>query len=370
MNSERRLILIFATIGLALVVAGLLPLSVSAQESTPEPVVEVTPEATVDLTPIYDLGAAPVVPTGDNSYCLLCHGQPWRTATLADGTQLNMYVPAHTIANSVHGEDNPVGQLGCVDCHGDNFPHSEPPATARDYALQAISACVACHASEAQDLQVGLHEQAIRQGDKEAAVCTDCHGSHNIQRVVEQADLIAGVCGDCHENSYAEWRASGHVDLGPLGCATCHSQHTQMIRGGQSSNELCLSCHGETMPEIWVHENHLVEQSDVGCVDCHMYPLYPAGVRTQSVLSVEDRSTGHDMNVSTVPCTTCHESMSDDQTVAIIEPVPDTAEQEAAHTTEDTTSTTTVPLVQGLLFGLGIGATAAAIFVARGNKRS
>ncbi len=78
------------------------------------------------------------------------------------------------------------------------------------------------------------------------------------------------------------------------------------------------------------------------------------------------------MHVSTVPCTTCHEEQVDAQTVAIVETVPDDPAAELPHNepATDTTSTSTVPLIQGLLVGLGIGATAAAIIVARGNKRS
>ncbi len=359
MISERRLILVIAAIGLALIAAGVLPLSVYAQEASPEP------EATPDLQLIYNLGIPPVVPTGDNSYCAVCHSTPWRTATLEDGTQLNMYVPEHVVANSVHGTSNDAGQLGCVDCHGNNFPHGATPATSRDYALQAINACVACHASEAQDLQVGLHEQAIMAGNKDAAVCTDCHGSHNIQRVVEQADLIAGVCGDCHDSSYSEWRDSPHVDLGPLGCATCHSQHTQMIRGGKEANELCVSCHGETMPQIWVHENHLIDSTGVGCTDCHMYPLAQPVDGEALPISIEDRATGHTMHVGTVACTTCHEERT-----AQVQPVT-IIETEPVHVVENAPPQPVngVELMQGLLVGLGLGATAAAIFVARGYKK-
>lgn len=368
MNFERRLILVFAGFGLVLIAAGLLPLSAIAQEATTEP----APAATAEATVMYELGAPPIEPTGDNSYCAVCHSLPWRVATLGDGTQLNMYIPASTIANSVHGPSEDSPGLGCVDCHGNNFPHGETPETAREYALQAVNSCVNCHQNEAADLQVGLHEQAIMAGNLDAAVCTDCHGSHNVQAVVEQADLIAGVCGDCHEGTYNEWRVSAHVDLGPLGCATCHSPHTQMIRGGVEANELCLSCHGETMPELWVHENHLIEDTGVGCVDCHMYPATPVtpGTGTQIIpVAIRDRETGHSMHVSTVACTTCHEEQTA-QTVAIVVPPAGETAAETAHASEDTTSTSTVPLIQGLLFGLGIGATAAAIVVARGNKRT
>lgn len=365
MNSERRLILTFAGIGLVLIAAGLLPLAAFGQEATPEPIAEITPESTA----VYMLGAPPIEPTGDNSYCAVCHSLPWRVATLGDGTQLNMYVPASTIANSVHGGSADAPGLGCTDCHGSNFPHGGTPETAREYALQAVNSCVNCHQNEAADLQVGLHERAIMAGNLDAAVCTDCHGSHDVQAVVEQADLIAGVCGNCHEGTYDEWRVSAHVDLGPLGCATCHSPHTQMIRGGVESNELCMSCHGETMPDLWVHTNHLAADTGVGCVDCHMYPANPVDGSQAIPVSIEDRQTGHSMHVSTVACTTCHEDQAS-QTVAIVETAPQEAAPETAHPTEDTTSTSTVPLLQGLLFGLGIGATAAAIIVARGNKRT
>lgn len=366
MNPERRLILVFAGIGLVLIAAGLLPLAAFAQEATTEPAPAATPEATT----MYELGAPPIEPTGDNSYCAVCHSLPWRVATLGDGTQLNMYVPASTIANSVHGGNSGSPALGCVDCHGNNFPHGATPDTAREYALQAVNSCVNCHQNEAADLQVGLHEQAIMAGNLDAAVCTDCHGSHNVQAVVEQADLIAGVCGTCHEGTYDEWRVSAHVDLGPLGCATCHSPHTQMIRGGVEANELCLSCHGEKMPDLWVHSNHLAEETGVGCVDCHMYPDNPAAGPQIIPVSVEERRTGHSMHVGTVACTTCHEEQAA-QIVTLVEGPPDVAAQQAAaHPEQDTTSTSTVTLLQGLLVGLGIGATAAAIIVARGNKRT
>jgi hypothetical protein len=368
MISQQRRVHLFAGVGLLLIVAALvvLPLSAVAQEATPEAAPLETPEVTQIAEPIYDLGAPPVEPTGDNSYCLVCHSQPWRVATLGDGTQLNIYVNHRTILNSVHGEGSDGGPLGCVDCHGNNFPHGPTPETAREYALEAVNACVGCHANEARDLQLGLHEQAIMAGNLNAAVCTDCHGAHDVQAVVEQADLIAGVCGDCHLNSYAEWRVSAHVDLGPLGCATCHSPHTQMIRGGNTANELCMGCHGETMPEIWVHNQHLIDETGVGCVDCHMNPLTQPVDGQAIPVSIEDRSTGHSMHVGTVACTTCHaEQPVQNQPVTVIEAEPIGVPQ--GETAQEPINA--VALVQGLLLGLGIGATAAAIIVARGNKK-
>jgi hypothetical protein len=388
---RRRLILVLTGVGLTLIALGLLPLIALAQDeageatetATVEAADEITAEATAEATlgaeaPVYDLNVEPITPTGDNSYCAVCHTLPWRAAVLQDGTQLNLFVNPETIANSVHGTGSNEGPLGCVDCHGeDSFPHGATPADTRSYTLNAVDMCVGCHANEARDMQLGLHEQAIMRGNTAAAVCTDCHGAHDVQQVVEEPDLIAGVCGDCHVSSLQEWQVSAHVDLGPLGCATCHSPHTQMIRAGTTPDGLCQNCHEEDMPDIWVHSQHLTETSDVGCVDCHMYPLYPPGEGTpldgaDSSAAVQlvslppgDRPTGHTMLLDTTPCTACHETLpADAEPVAFVEPSLEEVDLEGEPQTYNF-----VELLQGLILGLGFGATVAAIFVARGNRK-
>jgi hypothetical protein len=129
MNTPRRRLILFLTgMGLTLIVLGLLPLLALAQdeggeatEAAPiEAADETTAEATAEATlgaeaPIYDLNVEPITPTGDNSYCAVCHTLPWRAAVLQDGTQLNLFVNPETIANSVHGTGSNEGPLGCVD---------------------------------------------------------------------------------------------------------------------------------------------------------------------------------------------------------------------------------------------------------------
>lgn len=401
-DAKRCCILFLIGIGVVLILTGLSPslraIAQDAPDTTLEAVetaAEVAPvdaeadaEPTADAAtagaegtpePIYEISEQLGEVTGDNSYCMVCHNQPWDTVTLGDGTIQNLYVNPDTIAASVHGATSSTGTFGCVDCHGaDSFPHNKPsPADDRAYTLYSVSICASCHTDEVHELNVGLHDEAIRAGNRDAAVCTDCHGAHDVQPVVEEPELIAGVCGDCHTSTLQEWRVSQHVDIGPLGCATCHGPHTQRLRAGNSANEICINCHEDTS-NVFVHRQH-AEAADVSCTSCHMYTEQPHG--EQLAVSVTTRPTGHSMQLDSTPCNTCHEELVTSGEWAqltsaratIAEPVAAPEATAAPETAPDLVAaapapTSHVPLIQGLLLGLGFGATFAAVFVARGSR--
>jgi hypothetical protein len=385
--SKRSLIIFSFGIGITLIAAGLFPffsqvsVSFAQPEATAEAAPAVTPENALETAPETTQTNAAVEPTGDNSYCAVCHDQPWRAVTLADGFVFNLYVPVEAIANSVHGEGSAEGQLGCIDCHGENtFPHDGPtPADSRTYTLQSVSMCTNCHTVEADELEHGLHEQAIAAGNLGAAVCTDCHGAHDIQPSANEPQLVAGVCGDCHTSTVEEWRSSPHVDIGPLGCATCHSPHSQELRVS-GVTELCENCHNPTTDPtiggIFIHAQHLESEIEVTCADCHMF-------RSPSlqVSLVGLGPTGHTMAVDTVPCNTCHEELEVSGVwTDLTQRVDDTllAERDALQTevnalqtqlqereTTPEQSLSYVQLIQGLIIGLGVGVTAAAVLILR-----
>jgi formate-dependent nitrite reductase cytochrome c552 subunit len=352
-NSTRRLIVLLVGAGITFILAGMVPLVFAQAEPT------ATAEASAG-TP-----EAGIQPTGDNSYCAVCHNQPWRTVPLADGSILNLFVDPIVLKGSIHSD------LGCVDCHGqDAFPHNKPsPVSSRAYTLETVEICASCHEDQIDELEMGLHAEAIRAGNIEAAVCTDCHGAHNVQQVAAHPELVAGVCGDCHTIALAEWRASAHVDIGPLGCATCHSPHTQQIRAGDTPEGLCANCHND-MPELWVHTQHEGNDYAVGCADCHMY----TGEGSPSA-DVTDDVTGHTMLLDSKPCNTCHELLVTNPDVLAnevrpteaVEPESATVPEVGAEPPPDQGSF--VQLLQGLILGLGFGITGAAVFITRGNRR-
>ncbi|MCA9907202.1 MAG: cytochrome c3 family protein [Anaerolineae bacterium] len=381
-NMHRRLIVFFTGIGITLLVAGLVPLVAVAQEETPmapTPSVEEIPEF-APTEPFYDLeNVPPIEPTGDNSYCVMCHNRPLQTVTLHDGRILNLYVSPEIIANSVHGVNSEGGQLGCIDCHTeDSIPHSGPtPTDQREYTFKSVTFCINCHTDQVDALQHGLHEQAIARGNDAAAVCTDCHGSHDIRPVAQFPELVAGVCGDCHATTLAEWRSSKHVDIGPLDCATCHSPHTQEMRGGLTVNELCVNCHKE-VPDIFAHTQHLDREEPVGCYECHMFvPQELTGVLTEAVdvsTAAVPVSTGHTFAVQTAACNACHEELVVSGEWERLRTQPQVSEVASVPSETETTEAETQPVsnvqfLQGLILGAGFGITAAAVFVARGNRR-
>lgn len=380
---HRIIILCFGT-GLTFIAAGLFPFfagipTIQAQEATPEIIPTESVETTLEVLAQATEQAAPNTSVsqnvGDNSYCTVCHNQPWRAVTLQDGFILNLYVDPETIASSVHGSTNAGGPLGCVDCHGESaFPHNGPtPSNARVYTINAVQMCTNCHQQEASDLVHGLHEQAIERGNLDAAVCTDCHGAHDIQPATNRPQLVAGVCGDCHRSTYEEWRGSPHVDIGPLGCAKCHSPHSQELRVGDV-NTLCTNCH-KAPGDIYIHEQHLGSTAyDVTCADCHMH-------RESAVqmVSVEFKPTGHSMRLDARPCNSCHENLEASGRWAeiantvnerIISERDDlqrrvTELETEVSNVETQTGTSPVQLTQGLIIGLGLGITLALVLIPR-----
>lgn len=282
--------------------------------------------------------AMPSEPTGDNSFCLVCHADSDATATLGDGTTLHVGVDPSVLDGSVHGSGNEQGALGCVDCHGmDAFPHDDPlPQSARAYTVQASLMCTNCHVEQTENLADGVHYSAITDGNLDSASCVDCHGSHDIQPPDEPREKISETCGDCHTSVFTEYRDSVHGEALFEGdpnvptCVDCHGVHgiqhptTALFRN--RSPELCAECHADTelMEEYgistYVFESYLTDfhgttvqlfnQTDPNvpsnkavCYDCH-------GVHNIAEASADNSRVVRENLLET--CRECHPDASAD----------------------------------------------------------
>lgn len=199
--------------------------------------------------------------------CLECHGQPGLTMELADGDTVELYVPAEAHINSVHGE---LG-YACVQCHTDvgEYPHPEFQAdNHRDMTLQLNATCERCHQSQFELAQDSVHAAALAEGNLEAAVCSDCHTSHDVRRLTDPQtgellpdarSWIPQTCARCHSQIYDKYLESvhgsaligeGNQDV-PT-CIDCHGVHniedptTAQFR--LNSPQMCAGCH--TDPQI------------------------------------------------------------------------------------------------------------------------
>jgi len=194
----------------------------------------------------------------DNQYCLACHSLTDLSTTLENGDQLDLAVDEDQFHASVHGEGNPWQPLECTNCHeGYTFPHEPIVAESRrDYTLQQYFICANCHEPKYENLLDSSHGQALEEGVKEAAVCTDCHGAHDTPVPDEPRSRISRTCAQCHGTIFETYRESVHGEAlleednpDVAVCTDCHGVHAitdpNLAAFRNSSPELCGACHAD-----------------------------------------------------------------------------------------------------------------------------
>ncbi len=207
------------------------------------------------------LAAAPVQaqspqPAAGDEACLTCHGRPDLSLTLPNGDRLSLYVDQSAMAQSVHTS---VG-IQCQSCHPTftGYPHpANTYPSARELARAYYQTCEKCHAAnyaQTQDTLHNVHAQLSAAGDLKTAVCTDCHGVHDIRSIENDRVRISATCGRCHAAIYADYQASVHgVALVqennrevPV-CTDCHGVHSiqdpRLAQFRAASPEMCAGCH-------------------------------------------------------------------------------------------------------------------------------
>jgi hypothetical protein len=120
------------------------------------------------------------LPDISNAACLTCHAQPGMQTTLPSGEILYLTVNPEVYGSSVHGAQTQA----CTACHTDidGFPHPELTVqTLREYQIEMAQACAACHQDYVDKTADSVHALALEAGNQNAAVCTDCHGAHNVK---------------------------------------------------------------------------------------------------------------------------------------------------------------------------------------------
>ena len=255
----------------------------------------------------------------NNEDCLTCHGDATLSETV-DGRPHSLFVDAGKLKHSIHGS-----MFTCVDCHTDvkSLGHETPPRkitcdachadafTAYSHSTHAkltstktpAAGCSDCHGSvhevvTADDprspvvhanipvtcgkchgqkflmesnggsdqpfvsYQQSVHGRAIEKGSQKAAVCTDCHGSHEILRANQQNSPISkfnvpATCGKCHSAIQQAFMAS---------------IHGQGIARGNNLAPVCTDCHGIHSIKSHSDPNAPVSEQNVSrdtCARCH-----------------------------------------------------------------------------------------------------
>lgn len=210
--------------------------------------------------------------------CQACHG-PGRTLPYLGGAQFHKQ-PHTDYDRGFHAQAIQTAGRGatCLDCHTTNgdmstmLPASDPSSTLSRKNI-AIT-CGKCHGSKSVmqgsgisnrpflSYQESVHAQAMARGNVRAAVCTDCHGAHDIRPASDAMSSISKMnipktCGQCHQAEETEFTASVHgqavlrgVSRSPV-CTDCHGIHgiSQPFDQGTSTatsavaTDACAKCH-------------------------------------------------------------------------------------------------------------------------------
>jgi nitrate/TMAO reductase-like tetraheme cytochrome c subunit len=217
-----------------------------------EPAASATASATSTPSAATAPAALPASAT-ETQKCLVCHGKDAAPIKLDSGETLSMAIDPEAMAASAHGR-----KVVCSDCHQDLLDAPTPHkalrlASKRDFAIQYSEGCKKCHAANYTDTLDSVHREQITKGKRTAAVCSDCHGAHDITPASEPRSKIAKTCATCHEKISAAYVGSVHGKSLSTGnedvptCTDCHRSHAIAdARAGAfrlKSPEVCGNCH-------------------------------------------------------------------------------------------------------------------------------
>ena len=256
-----------------------------------------------------------------NDDCLGCHSDPTAVKELGNGKTQSVHVDPEKFGASIHAglgctdchsdiADYPhepapasvdcamchsdVGELwlksrhakaftagnrnaaGCLSCHGGNahaiVPKSDPKSPVAHQNVPQT--CGRCHGQKmvmessglkttpAFSYQQSVHGKAIADGNQKAAVCTDCHNSHDILGANEQASPInkfniPQTCGKCH---------------GGVSDVFMTSIHGQAVKRGNGRAPVCTDCHGIHLIKDHIDPTSSVAAQNIArttCGQCH-----------------------------------------------------------------------------------------------------
>lgn len=208
-------------------------------------------------------------------------------------------------------------RLTCVSCHGGN-PGSDDPDKSMSLKSgwkgkidrrQIPQLCGSCHSDPAYIRQfnpslrtdqldqyhTSVHWKRLAAGDTKVAVCTDCHGVHDLRVPSDPLSKVnpvnvASTCARCHADAnymkgysiptdqFAKYSTSVHHealtvrgDLSAPACTTCHGNHGAAPPGVNKVQNVCSTCHvfQAQMFDKSSHKAVFDASSLPACVVCH-----------------------------------------------------------------------------------------------------
>jgi cytochrome b subunit of formate dehydrogenase len=204
--------------------------------------------------------------------CGRCHGQKFLMESNGESAQAFI-----SYQESVHGRAVGKGSTKaavCTDCHGSHeiLPANDAKSPISKFNVPAT--CGKCHVAVQQTFMQSIHGQAILRGNGQAPVCTDCHGIHSIKAhadpnsPVAEQNLSRDICARCHEGV----RLSQEFGVpGNRVASYFDSYHGLAAEGGSVVAANCSSCHGvhNILPSSDPRSTINRANLDATCGQCH-----------------------------------------------------------------------------------------------------
>jgi cytochrome b subunit of formate dehydrogenase len=204
--------------------------------------------------------------------CGRCHGQKFLMESNGQSAQ-----PFLSYQDSVHGraiENGSKKAAVCTDCHGAHEILAANEQASPIYKFNVPTTCGKCHADIQHTFMASIHGQGIARGNRLAPDCTDCHGIHSIKRhqdpnsPVAAANVSRDSCARCHEGV----RLSQEFGLpGERVSTYFDSYHGLAAQGGSLVAANCSSCHGvhDILPSSDPHSSVNHANLEATCGKCH-----------------------------------------------------------------------------------------------------
>jgi nitrate/TMAO reductase-like tetraheme cytochrome c subunit len=234
--------------------------------------------------------------------CLDCHG----------ALDPPLQVTEAQFSQDIHSQKG----LTCASCHGGDPTKADMDAMSKSAGFrgkiersQVPALCGRCHSDgtfmrqynpglrtdQLSQYQTSVHGKLLAKGDTKVAVCTDCHGVHDLRAPSDAASRVhplnvAKTCARCHADAsymkgysiptdqFAKYSTSVHHeamvvrgDLSAPTCTTCHGNHGAAPPGVDSVRNVCSNCHvfQAQMYEKSTHKAAFQSAGLPGCVVCH-----------------------------------------------------------------------------------------------------
>jgi predicted CXXCH cytochrome family protein len=234
--------------------------------------------------------------------CLDCHS----------ALEGELHVTPEQFAQDIHAQKG----FTCASCHGGDPTKTDDSAMSKAAGFKGKiehaavpKLCGSCHSDpgfmrqynpslrtdQFSQYQTSVHGKRLAAGDAKVAVCTDCHGVHDLRPASDSRSKvhplnIATTCSRCHAdaqymaaykiptNQFAAYKTSVHhepmVERGDLSaptCTTCHGNHGATPPGVGSVANVCSTCHvfQAQLFDSSPHKAAFASAGLPGCVTCH-----------------------------------------------------------------------------------------------------